>query len=684
MMKFDPTKIIKQNFQTKKNRDQPFFSKLGAVGHGQAHPSGSSLHNSNKPKSELLSGALGSLNLEKSLKLATKKVREGKRPEAILIYNEILKKFPKNKKVQNALRSLTSGPAQVAKDPPLEQYEPIITLYTQGEFHAALEQAQKILKVFPYSTVLHALCGASYAGLKNFEYSIQSYQSAIKISPSYAEAHFNLANVYYKQEKYEKAISCFNKAIKYKLDYADAYFHLGRAQMESGSFEAAIDSFETLAMLKPDYPAVHFNLGECHRETLDFVTAISYYKKVLKTQPDLAVAHIHLGGCKRSLSDMEGAIEHIKAAIKIKPKSVNAIINLGTLQKDNGNLEDAILTYDSALEILPGNPDALFNQSLAYLAQGNFKKGWPQYEFRWQKHSEEKVGGLNRDAAKTLLKPRWKPGLNGKTLLWSEQGIGDIIMFSSMALELHNASSELIIQTDERLIPLFRRSFPKNIKYFSSNIIIPEAEYDFQIPIGSLPLHFRPNLKSFNKSSQGFLKPDPSLVSELRKKLLGQQHNKIIGITWRGGTKFDSYYKQREIDLASLANILARNDIKLVSLQHGDNKKELDELEKQYGIEVTTVSGLDYFSNLDGLASLICACDQVISADNSVVFLAGALGVHTGVLLPQFPNWRWLRNNDKSYWHAALTLYHKEKPKNDTVKLEKLKLDINRFIGSPD
>ena len=145
-MKFDPNKIIKQNLQTEKNKNQSIFSQVGAAGHEKGPLSGSGLNNSNKSKSVL---ALGLLNLNQALKLATKKVREGKPSEAILVYNEILNKFPKNKKAQKALRSLTSDPVQIAKDPPLAQYEPIIALYTRDEFHAVLDQAQKVLKVLP-------------------------------------------------------------------------------------------------------------------------------------------------------------------------------------------------------------------------------------------------------------------------------------------------------------------------------------------------------------------------------------------------------------------------------------------------------------------------------------------------------------------------------------------------------
>ena len=77
-----------------------------------------------------------------------------------------------------------------------------------------------------------------------------------------------------------------------------------------------------------------------------------------------------------------------------------------------------------------------------------------------------------------------------------EQGIGDEILYGSMYFDLLNKFSDLIIECDERLIPLFKNSFPSHKEKFvklgtyssSANKI---NIFDHIIYAGSLGKYFR-------------------------------------------------------------------------------------------------------------------------------------------------------------------------------------------------
>ena len=58
---------------------------------------------------------------------------------------------------------------------------------------------------------------------------------------------------------------------------------------------------------------------------------------------------------------------------------------------------------------------------------------------------------------------------------------------------------QILVKCDKRLIPLFKRSFPADIIYFSKSHPVPEDKYDFHIPVGSLPLTFRKSPECFRK-----------------------------------------------------------------------------------------------------------------------------------------------------------------------------------------
>ena len=72
-----------------------------------------------------------------------------------------------------------------------------------------------------------------------------------------------------------------------------------------------------------------------------------------------------------------------------------------------------------------------------------------------------------------------------------EQGIGDEIMLSSTLKELNSGNTKVIVECDKRLIPLYRRSFPKNMRFIGDRHDLNENEFSSQIAIGSLLNHFR-------------------------------------------------------------------------------------------------------------------------------------------------------------------------------------------------
>ena len=81
-------------------------------------------------------------------------------------------------------------------------------------------------------------------------------------------------------------------------------------------------------------------------------------------------------------------------------------------------------------------------------------------------------------------------------------------------------------------------------------------------------------------------------------------------------------------------------------------------------MEIIQVSELDNMNDIDGLASLIMACDQVVSTTNATVHLAGALGANTKVLLPFSARWIWGCSGSDSFWYDTVSPYRQNKAKD--------------------
>ena len=95
--------------------------------------------------------------------------------------------------------------------------------------------------------------------------------------------------------------------------------------------------------------------------------------------------------------------------------------------------------------------------------------------------------------------------------------------------------------------------------------------------------------------------------------------------------------------LEDLKDLLMLPDITLLICSIRTHLKREQLFKQRYGIEVLKLEEIDNFNDIDGLASLIDACDCVVSVSNTTVHIAGAIGKETYLMLPQGEGrlWYW-------------------------------------------
>ena len=181
------------------------------------------------------------------------------------------------------------------KDPPSEQLQSIINLYSQGKLQKALSYTSRMLVQFPNSVILYNISGASNAGLMQFDAAIDSYKKAIKIKPDYADAYNNMGAVLKDKGDLEAAIDSCKKALKIKPEYAEAYINMGNALHEKGDLEAAIDSYKKALKINSNHADAYYNMGNALQDKGSLEEAIDSFKQVIKINPNHARVHGNLG-----------------------------------------------------------------------------------------------------------------------------------------------------------------------------------------------------------------------------------------------------------------------------------------------------------------------------------------------------------------------------------------------------
>ncbi|MDB2476136.1 tetratricopeptide repeat protein, partial [Paracoccaceae bacterium] len=523
-------------------------------------------------------------------------------------------------------------------------YNMAILLKDLGQWDEAIAAYRKVLSIKPDHAEAYNNMGVIFQEKNEFSAAIDAYDQAIRIQPSYTSAWYNKGMAFYEQGEFQSAIIAYRKVLSIKPDHAEAYNNMGIALSNMGQHEQAIDACKKAIEIKPDYANAYNNLGLAYADLGDANAAIIFYENSLSIYPDAPECHNNLGLALSYQGHFEQAIERYKQAISLKEDYSEVYSNLGTTLHSCGRLPEAFDAFEKSISLTPYDAEVHHNYSLALLAGEQFRKGFELTEWRFQ---TKKRLGHYLDSTK----PSWKGESQQRVLVWGEQGIGDEIMFSSMVPELCKNCSEVIIRCDDRLIPLFQRSFPMISKYYGRDEIVPEDLYDFHIPSGSLACFYRHSIKSFQNASSGFLECDRQRQEHFRDQLLSGTNKQLIGLSWKTKSTLKNA-QDRNINLSDLAKKLDSPNSVLINLQYGEVDDEISALKSEFGIDVVQLSDLDVMNDIDGLAALISACDRVVSTTNVTVHLAGALGKDVTVLLPYAPRWIWGSGN-KSFWYNS-------------------------------
>jgi hypothetical protein len=355
------------------------------------------------------------------------------------------------------------------------------------------------------------------------------------------------------------------------------------------------------------------------------------------------VAHlIEEGNRLRGENRPDQALKCYMLAMVQDPNSAAAFNNYGNVMRECGFPKRGVPFLQYAIEADPTNITAKFNLAVSYLIMGDYARGWPAYEARWQ---YEHLAGTEPQ----YKQPRWRgEDLQGKTILVvGEQGHGDNIQFARFLLDLSSLGAEIIFQTTDALIPLFSSSAFKQTISFSQ---APEG-FDYWIPIMSIPAVIGVTLENLPQNL-GYIQPNSTLVQEWHKRL-GPKKRLRVGFCWSG--RKDSWINQHKgMPFVDMLTLIKQNpDYEWINLQADCTPEEES---------VLTANGVAVYSsvihNFGDTAALIQHLDVVLSVDTAVAHMSGAIGRPTWVMLNQYAlDWRWLLNRDDSPWYPSARLF---------------------------
>jgi len=253
------------------------------------------------------------LKLEKAMRLAKQRANEGCLEHAKLIYQDILAKFPKNKRAQQGLVALNKlQPLAVSQHPYNKNIDQLINLYNQGNFPAVIEFAEILTQKYPQAFDVWNYLGAANKMLGLIPEASTAFKKVTELNPNYAEGYNNMGVVLRLQGDREAALKAYKKALLIKPNFAEVYYNMGMVHIELGHPEEAIKIYEKGLSIKPDNAEAHNNIGIALKNQGKIEEAINAYKKAISIKADFAKAHLNLsfaflntGNWKKGLDEYE-------------------------------------------------------------------------------------------------------------------------------------------------------------------------------------------------------------------------------------------------------------------------------------------------------------------------------------------------------------------------------------------
>ena len=520
--------------------------------------------------------------------------------------------------------------------------------FNAGEFNKAINVCQNIITLDHSFYYAYNRIGLCHIRLENEEQAIDFFKTSIKIKPDYLEGLTNYGFALQKLKNYSLAAVQFEKVLSLDSGNVEAFVNLTKVYFEDGSILKAIEVARRGLLYSPKNVPILKNLVSSFTILNRLDEALEACKEILSINSDDAGTINMMGTIYEKKGFYHQAKTKFLRALELDKNLVQAKINIATLYQLEGNEDKADQIYNDLAKEQKGNPEVLFRRSTLAFKQENFQEGWRYFENRW------KVFPLNKTIWPIQNKTLWKGEKGGRVVLWKEQGIGDQIILLSLVPEVQEMCGSVSVYVDPRLHSLCKRTMPET-NFISDENALKQENFDYHLPLGSVPGLVRNNIRDFDRTVTGYFKANPARVDSIRKELK-LDGKTVIGISWKS---FKSLNQTRKsVKLHDMERIFSDLDVVLVNLQYGDVDNEIRKFKEETGIEVVQCASVDNREDLDGLAALIEVCDLVLSTSNVTIHVAGALAKETWVLLPYVVvNFWWLTKRPRSIWYPSLTLY---------------------------
>lgn len=427
--------------------------------------------------------------------------------------------------------------------------------------------------------------------------------------------------------------------------YPEDYFNIAENLYYTGNLELSAEFLKLYEKQETNKPLMFITLANFYNLQLkDYKTAIKYYEKYIEIDKTKAVVYTIVGSLYAKLYgdlSLKDQIFYFKKAYAIKPADRLVLHGLAYGYEKLGDRANADKFYQKLLENNPTEVD-YYNYGAFLINCGDFQNGHKYFAHRFLVDDENLKYPLSED-----IEHKWdlKSDISDKTLLVHyEQGFGDTFMYCRFVPFLKKLAGTIIFVVQDNLYDLIKSSpiISDGIEIVSNNESLSNLKYDIHIALLDAPLVLNTDISTIPYSS-GYLEVSSDKVKEYAKNYLKKSDKIKVGIAYSGDKTAN--YNGRDIELNRFKNLLNLEGFDFYSLQVSG--------EDESNYNLTSLGST--FKDFTDTACAIKNMDIIISTDNVILNLAGALGVKTYGLFNKFTNYRWYKTTgENTGWYDSV------------------------------
>lgn len=578
--------------------------------------------------------------------------------------------------------------------------------FQNGSLDESQQKLEKLLKIQSNNVDVLFILAVIYGIKKNHQAAMVLLEKAVKKQPNNSDINLNLAKAYLELDfnskaikllekivrinsnnteawnyyglsllkvgENNKALECFNKAININENHTHALLNKSIALNNNGEFEKALELINSLIKKDEKNIIILFNKGVFLLKKELYEDSIILFNRCIEINQFCSDAYCHRGIALQKVGSIKESLIDFDKCLEMDDKNLKCLINKGISLYYIKELDNAKKLFEHVINLNPSNEDAHYNLSLVLLENLDFDQGWKEYEYRFNASNFK-----TKNEFQNLKKWSGELSINN-LLIWSEQGIGDQILFLTVLNDITIDFNKITLLVPLKLVDIVSEIFP-NIKVISEIGNEDLNKFDAQLPIGGLAALYRNSINKFPKKVE-LLKINNIKNSAINKFIQNTEGLKI-GISWKSTN--DNYGKHKSIELCELVNFALDRKLTFINLQYGNVFDEISSVNQNSNHIINICHEVDLYDDLRGLLELIHNCDIVITTSNTTAHMVGAMGKEAILLIPYSYGslWYWNEVNAHSLWYPSIKILRQKcqgnwtEPIKDMIKFLKDKYD---------